>query len=54
MEGVEYTAEVTLKNIPQDYKSSGAGTETNHNGWLTKNVSIWLPILTKRIENKTK
>jgi len=24
MEGVEYTAEVTLKNVPQDYKSSGA------------------------------
>jgi hypothetical protein len=25
MEGVEYTAEITLKNVPQDYKSSGAG-----------------------------
>ncbi len=25
MEGVEYKAEVTLKNVPQDYKSSGAG-----------------------------
>jgi hypothetical protein len=24
MEGVEYIAEVTLKNVPQDYKSSGA------------------------------
>jgi hypothetical protein len=22
MEGVEYTAEVTLKNVPQDYKSA--------------------------------
>jgi hypothetical protein len=27
MEGVVYTGEVTLKNVPQDYKSSGAGNE---------------------------
>jgi hypothetical protein len=27
--GVEYTAEVTLKNVPQDYKSSGAEYNTS-------------------------
>ncbi len=29
MGGVVYTAEVTLKNVPQDYKSSGAGAMGN-------------------------
>ncbi len=43
MEGVEYTAEITLKNVPQDYKSSGAGCTGEYDG----NVCVSRKIHTK-------
>jgi len=41
MEGVEYTAEVTLKNVPQDYKSSGADINWAAKRYKTVEGSGW-------------